>query len=93
MTTPITLPAITPYHSDTWSAPGMDGFTITPSDTVNFNSVARAIYVGVGGTVVLVTPQNTVLTFVGVQSGQILPVMAGRINATNTTATTMIGLV
>jgi len=93
MTTPITLPAIPPYHADTWSAPGMDGFAVTPSDSTNFNVVARALYIGVSGNVVVVTPSNTTLTFVGVQAGQILPVMAGRVNNTNTTATNIIGLV
>lgn len=72
--------------------PAKDGFAITPSNTVNFTANARSVYVGVGGTVVLVTPLGTVLTFVGVVAGTILPVAAKRINATSTTATNMIGL-
>lgn len=75
-----------------FNAPASDGFAITPHDSTDFTVNARSVYVGVGGTVVLVTPTGTVLTFVNVQSGSVLPVAAKRINATSTTATTMIGL-
>ena len=72
--------------------PAYDGFAITPSDTVDFDSIAKSIYVGGAGTVVLVTPTGTVLTFVGVPVGTVLPVCAKRINSTSTTATNLIGL-
>ena len=93
MTTPITLPAIVPYHAETMRAPALDGFAVTPSDTVNFPSVARFLYVGTGGTVVLLTPANTMLTFTSVASGTQLYVMCGRVNNTNTTASNIVGLV
>ncbi len=76
----------------THMSPAMNGFTITPSDTVNFTNEARAIYVGVGGTIVLVTNAGDTITLVGVVTGTILPIMTKRINATSTTATTMVGL-
>jgi len=75
------------------SGPAFDGFAVTPSDSVNFATDAKALYVGGAGNIVVVTPRGTVLTFVGVPVGAILPVCARRINSTNTTATNIIGLV
>ena len=69
-----------------------DGFAITPSDSVDFDIDAAAIYVGGTGTVVLVTAKGNVLTFVGVPAGTILPIDTSRVNVTSTTATAMIGL-
>lgn len=69
-----------------------DGFSITPSDSTNFTNVARAIYVGTGGNVVLVTQMGTVLTFANVPAGTTLGVRAKRVNSTSTTASNLIGL-
>ena len=80
-----------PMFVNDGSAPGSDGFSITPSDTNNFVSIARSLYVGVAGDVAVVTPAGTVLVHKGVQAGAILPIMARRINATGTTASSIIG--
>ena len=37
------------------TGPGREAFAVTPSDSVNYSNIARALYVGAGGTVVLVT--------------------------------------
>lgn len=90
------MPAVvgpTPFHSDNVTAPAMDAFVITPSNSTNENSMFKAIYVGVGGNIVVVTPSGNAITFVGVPQGSILPVMGVRVNSTSTTATTMVGLV
>lgn len=70
-----------------------DAFAITPSDTVGFTASARGVYVGVGGTVIVRTPRNTVITFLNVPQGAVLPVECTRVNATGTTATNLVGLV
>lgn len=67
-------------------------FAITPSDTVNFDYIVRAVYVGGAGNVVAVRPDGTAVTFVGVVAGTWLPLNAMRINSTSTTATNMVGL-
>lgn len=69
-----------------------DGFAITPSNSVDFTTDAAAIYVGVTGNIVLETTKGTVLTFVGVPAGAILPIDTRRVNVTGTTATNLIGL-
>jgi len=91
-------PVIPAINASTASAPGFDGFAITPSDTTTFFAnnqplCCRAIYVGVGGTIVLITAGGTTLTFLGVTAGQVLPVMAQQVKATGTTATNLIGII
>lgn len=73
--------------------PANDGFVVTPSDTVDFTSMARALYVGGAGNVVAVMASGAVLTFVGVPAGALLPVRCTRVNNTNTTATSIVGLI
>lgn len=73
-------------------SPADDGLAVTPSDSVDLATDGRALYVGGTGDVALVTPKGTVLTFVGVPAGTILPVRVRRVNSTNTDATSMIAL-
>ena len=75
------------------TGPGTDAFAITTSDSANFTTNARSIYVGGAGDVTIVTPANTVVTFKAVPVGSILPVQAKRVNATATTATSLVGLI
>lgn len=81
------------FGSTTGTMPAYDAFSITPSDSTNFNIAARAFYVGVAGNVAIVTPSGSVVTLVGCQTGVIYPIVCIRINSTNTTATSLVGLV
>lgn len=74
------------------SAPAVYAGAVTPSDSTNLSSVARAIYIGAAGNVAAVMPDDSVVTFVGLQAGAILPVRIKRVNATNTTATSIVAL-
>jgi len=68
-------------------------FAVTPSDTTRVN--CRAIYVaGTGDVAVSVDGTTASVTFKTVPGGAILPINLdqGRIMATGTTATTIIGL-
>jgi hypothetical protein len=65
---------------------------VTPSDSTDFaGGAAAALFVGVGGNVVVVGVEDSdgavVETFKNVASGTILPVRCRRVNATSTTAT------
>ncbi|SFM82714.1 spike base protein, RCAP_Rcc01079 family [Methylobacterium pseudosasicola] len=75
------------------TGPGTDAFAVTTSDSTNFTTNARSIYVGGAGDVTIVTPANTVVTFKAVPVGSILPVQAKRVNATATTASNLVGLI
>ncbi len=70
-----------------------DAFAVTPNDGVDLAVSTRALYIGVGGNVKLTTVDGTTVTFVGLNAGQLLPVRAVRIFSTDTTATTILGLV
>lgn len=72
---------------------GRSPVAITPSDTVDLAIPVRAIYVGTTGNIALVPPNKTAaVLFSNVQAGTTLMVAAKRINATNTTASNLVGL-
>jgi hypothetical protein len=78
------------FGRNSWSAAA--SFAITKHDTTDFAFYVRGIYVGGAGDVVVVNPDGSTCTFVGVPAGTILPVKARRVNSTSTTATSMVGL-
>lgn len=82
----------TPYGANNNTSPGQDGFAITPSNSLNFVTMARAIYVGVGGDISLVTANGTTLLFVGVLQGSILPITCIRVNSTGTGASSLVAI-
>lgn len=66
---------------------------VTPNDSTDLTySTCRAIYVGGAGNIALVDGAGTTVTFTGVTAGSILPVQTARINATGTTATSLVAL-
>ena len=64
---------------------------ITKSDTVNFDRLTDAIYVGGSGIVAVVFEDNSVVNFT-CAIGHSLPLRAKRVNSTGTTATLMVAL-
>ncbi|MEL6913595.1 MAG: hypothetical protein AAFP13_03765 [Pseudomonadota bacterium] len=67
------------------SGPARDILPVTPSDSVDFNSVAIGLYVEMGGAVSIETEAGITRT-ITVPSATILPVGVRRVNATGTTA-------
>lgn len=65
---------------------------VTPSDTVSLTKTARALYVGGAGNITALMPDGSVVLFSNVQGGSILPVLVNRVNATATTATSIVAL-
>lgn len=65
---------------------------ITTSDTEDIKRVTDAIYVGVTGDVVVVLQNGQPRTFTDIAAGSILPVVAKRVNATSTTAASLLAL-
>jgi hypothetical protein len=66
---------------------------VTPNDSTDLTySTCRAIYVGGDGNISLVDGNAATIVFTGVTAGSILPVQTARINATGTTATSIIAL-
>lgn len=80
--------------ADSPSAPALDCFAITPSDTNELPAITKAIYVGEGGTLVLRPAQGTQdVTFRNLPSGFILDVRVRAVRATGTTAFALVGLI
>lgn len=65
---------------------------ITPSDTVNLDAIAKAIYVGGAGNFVAVMEDDTTVTFNGATAGSILKLRVKRINSTSLTASNLVAL-
>lgn len=75
------------------SGPAFDAFAIVPNDSTDLPEITRALYIGGGGDISLITKGGTQLTFSGANAGSLLPVRVARILATGTSATNIIGLI
>lgn len=65
---------------------------VTPSDSTDFGSLTRGLYVGGAGDVVAVDNLGEAVTFTGVPAGTVLPIACRRVNATSTTASAIVAL-
>lgn len=74
------------------ASPAMEAIAVTPSDSVDLpQGIARSLFIGGAGSVVLDTYNNTSITFAGLAAGTILPVQAKRVR-TASTATNIVAL-
>ena len=73
-------------------APARGAFAVTPSDSLDLNTVARGFYVGVTGNVKITTLAGEEVTFVAVAASVVLPVHCTKIWATGTTASSIVAL-
>jgi hypothetical protein len=74
-------------------APALNFAGISPTDSVAFSfGLARALYIGVGGDVNVYDQAGTAVLFKGAQSGAVIPIRAGGVAATSTTATNIVAL-
>jgi hypothetical protein len=64
---------------------------VTPSDTTVLTPT-QCLYVGTTGNVAVVTVGGQTVTFTGVPAGTTLPIRCSKVNATNTTASTILAL-
>lgn len=72
--------------------PATRGFAITPSDTSALPAITRQIWVGGAGNIALVLNGDTTsLVMTAVPAGTMLDISAKQINATQTTATNLVG--
>jgi hypothetical protein len=73
------------------NAPGKFAAAVTPSNTVDLESLTRALYVGSAGGNIVAVMNGTPITFTAVPIG-ILPIQCSRVNATGTTSTNIVAL-
>jgi len=80
------------YNGPEGVAPSLVYLAVTPHNSTDFDNLARALYIGGSGNVVAVGHDNVAVTFVGVPAGTVLPIRCRRVNATSTTATSIVAL-
>lgn len=76
------------------------GFAITPHQTNALTNLTTHIYVGGNGNLVVETADGTMLTFIGVLVGTLIPIRANKVlvdtgdspATASTTATNLVGL-
>ena len=79
--------------ADSLTAPAAQCFIITPSDTAELTQATKAIFVGEGGDVQLLSIENDApVTFRNLPSGSTLDVRVRQVLQTGTSATDIIGL-
>lgn len=66
-------------------------FAVTPSNSANTERAFRSLRIGTAGDVAVVRKDGTAVTFKSVAAGETLPVEGIRVNATNTTASDIVG--
>ncbi len=81
-----------PYQTTPDSC-AQNAFAVTPSDSVDLTSPARALYIGGGGNLKINDSGSGTVIFYNVAAGSILPVMARRVYSTDTTATNIVALI
>lgn len=73
-------------------APGTKFVAITPHDTNPAPAGMRAIYVGSTGNLTVVDEIGVTTTFVGLLTGQVLPIKAAIVKSTGTTAGSLVAI-
>lgn len=66
---------------------------VTPHDTNELEFVAKALFVGTGGTISIIAQEDTAAVSLTVATGSIVPVRAKIVRATGTTATGIVALI
>ena len=70
--------------------PAVNVETVTPSNTTALAYTSKRLYVGAGGNVAVVTQGGQTVLYSNVQTGTYLSVRATQVNATSTTASSIL---
>jgi hypothetical protein len=75
------------------NAPALQFAAVTPTDSAAFAfGLARGLYIGTGGNVVVYDADGNAVTFKNAANGSMLPIRAGGVAATNTSAADIVAL-
>lgn len=85
------MPDIFEDRSSGLESPGYRSVEITPSDSTDLSTHARALYVGTPGDIRVITSGGDTVTFRNVPAG-ILPIRIRRVYAVGTTATDLVAV-
>ncbi|QQQ19555.1 hypothetical protein JIP62_05540 [Brevundimonas vitis] len=79
-------------HGRSPGSPARRAEAVTPSDTVDLTTYAKALYLGVGGDLTLIPAGSTAAVTLKNHAGGYVPVQARRVLATGTTAQHIVAL-
>lgn len=79
-------------HASSPVAPAAGATDIVPNDTADLGETTRAVYVGIGGHLVVQMLWGQTVTFANVPAGSLLPIRVNRV-LTTSTAGAIVGLV
>lgn len=79
-------------NADMSAADPAIGAVAVVNDVTIVPNYCRGIYVGTTGNVAVTMANNDAVTFIAVQAGTVLPIRIKRVNASGTTATSIIAL-
>lgn len=82
-------------QSDAWQNYAKLAQAVTPADGVDLIDITRYVYVGVTGDLTVIMQDDATKTpvlFKAVPAGTLLPIAVGMIQATGTTATSIVAL-
>ncbi len=75
------------------TSPLSSGFAITPNDSSDLGQYTRGLWIGGGGDISLILAEDSsAVEIKNIATGSLLPMVVKRVNATNTTASEIIGL-
>lgn len=81
------------HTSNNPTSPAETCFPIVPNDTADIQMATKALYVGRGGNLTIISVRNEVpVLFANIASGSVLDVRVRRVLATGTTAGDIVGL-
>jgi len=80
-------------RGDTTDFPAKSLRAVTPHDTNELEYVAKALFIGTGGTLSLIAQEDTAAVSLTVVAGQIVPVRAKIVLDTGTTASGIVALI
>ena len=88
------MSAVNPFpgYSSTLDGPAENFFAVTPSDSADLPFLVRSLYVGGGGDISVLNKDGQTVVFRSVPAGTVLPIRTGRVRASGTTATLLVGL-
>ena len=78
-------------YAENLTSPASDGFAIAPDDANDLPQVTRALYVGLGGDLVVRMQSGSEVTLRSVPSGALLPLRVVRVKVAST-ASQLVGL-
>ncbi len=77
--------------STSTSDPASRAFPITPDDVLDTTEVSRALYIGVGGDVLVEMANGDIVNFENVPNGAVLPIRVRKVKLA-TSASSILGL-